>query len=110
MTDRDHEIRQRAFHLWEHAGRPHHRSDEFWSQAEREIVIEEESQRSNNHPVGNKARAKSEAKTKLGRERMAADGQANDKKALESSSVPAEPGKQKKVTKPAVKPKRKRKK
>jgi hypothetical protein len=32
------EIRARARHLWEQAGRPEDRSEEFWLQAEREIM------------------------------------------------------------------------
>ncbi|CCD99064.1 DUF2934 domain-containing protein [Bradyrhizobium sp. STM 3809] len=30
-------IRERAHHLWEQAGRPDGREDEFWYQAEQEI-------------------------------------------------------------------------
>lgn len=37
MTDREQLIRERAHWLWEEAGRPEGRDDEFWRQAEREI-------------------------------------------------------------------------
>ena len=36
------EIRQRAHHLWEMAGRPEGRESEFWHQAERELQEEYE--------------------------------------------------------------------
>jgi hypothetical protein len=31
------QIRKRAFELWEQAGKPEGREDEFWRQAEREL-------------------------------------------------------------------------
>lgn len=34
----DEQIRTRAHHLWEEAGRPDGRAEEFWHQAERELV------------------------------------------------------------------------
>ena len=36
-TDRDMEIRNLAYFLWEKAGRPSGREHEFWGQAAREI-------------------------------------------------------------------------
>ena len=33
--DADHRIRERAYHLWEAAGRPHGREHEFWVEANR---------------------------------------------------------------------------
>jgi len=42
MSDRDHRIREAAYHLWERAGRPDHRSDEFWALAEARIAAEDE--------------------------------------------------------------------
>lgn len=33
----DEQIRERAHQLWERAGRPNDRQDEFWLQAEREL-------------------------------------------------------------------------
>ena len=40
MIDRDQLVRERAYHLWEHAGRPHDRQDEFWYRASSEISAE----------------------------------------------------------------------
>lgn len=40
--EREHRIRQRAYHLWNHEGRPHGRHGEFWERA-RELVGMEES-------------------------------------------------------------------
>ena len=39
-TPREERIRQRAERLWDEAGRPEHRDEEFWHQAEREIAQE----------------------------------------------------------------------
>jgi hypothetical protein len=36
------QIRKRAFELWEQAGKPEGREDEFWNQAQRELQGEEE--------------------------------------------------------------------
>ena len=36
------QIRKRAFELWEQAGRPEGREDEFWNQAQRELQGTEE--------------------------------------------------------------------
>ena len=38
MSEREEEIRRRAYQLWEEAGRPDGRSDEFWLAAEVEIL------------------------------------------------------------------------
>jgi hypothetical protein len=40
MADRDELIRQRAYDLWDRAGRPEGREAEHWHQAEREISDE----------------------------------------------------------------------
>ena len=37
MSASEEMIRQRAYELWEHAGRPHGRSDEFWFGAKAEF-------------------------------------------------------------------------
>ena len=37
----DHDIRERAHRLWERAGRPEGREEEFWHAAEQELRIEE---------------------------------------------------------------------
>lgn len=37
MSDTEQRIRVRAYQLWEQAGRPHERSEEFWFAARREI-------------------------------------------------------------------------
>ena len=36
------QIRKRAFELWEQAGKPEGREDEFWQQAQRELQDAEE--------------------------------------------------------------------
>jgi hypothetical protein len=36
-TSLEQQIRERAFHLWEAAGRPHGQSDRHWLAAEREV-------------------------------------------------------------------------
>lgn len=43
MTDaeREHRIRERAYHLWEADGKPHGRDIEFWERARELEVIEE---------------------------------------------------------------------
>jgi hypothetical protein len=41
-ADRDHRIRERAYHLWESEGRPHGRDLEYWERA-RELIGMEES-------------------------------------------------------------------
>jgi len=41
MNDRQQQIRERAYHLWEKAGYPWFRDEEFWHQAEKEIMLEE---------------------------------------------------------------------
>ena len=38
MDNRDEKVRRRAYQLWEDAGRPDGRSDEFWLAAEIEIL------------------------------------------------------------------------
>jgi hypothetical protein len=38
MSEKHAEIRRRAYHLWEEAGMPEGRSDEFWRAAEMEIL------------------------------------------------------------------------
>ena len=40
--DRDHRIRERAYHLWESEGKPHGRDLEYWERA-RELIGMEES-------------------------------------------------------------------
>ena len=38
---REHRIRERAYHLWEQAGRPHGRDREFWERARELVAIED---------------------------------------------------------------------
>jgi len=38
----EHRVRERAYQLWEAAGRPDGRSDEFWQRAEAEIAVEDQ--------------------------------------------------------------------
>ncbi len=42
-AEREHRIRERAYHLWEDAGRPPGRAEEYWERAERLIGIEDSS-------------------------------------------------------------------
>jgi len=42
MTLREQQIRERAIQLWEAAGRPAGRDDEFWLEAEAQIQAENE--------------------------------------------------------------------
>ncbi len=39
--EREHRIRHRAYHLWEHEGRPHGQDAEFWERARELVGIEE---------------------------------------------------------------------
>jgi hypothetical protein len=39
-TPREERIRERAKRLWEEAGKPEGRDEEFWQRAEREIGVE----------------------------------------------------------------------
>jgi prophage tail gpP-like protein len=68
MSERDHQIRERAYLLWERAGRPHGVGDEFWHQAAAEIAGEAAGKPSNGlaaESVPSKgAKAKSKAKGK----------------------------------------------
>ncbi|WAJ27877.1 DUF2934 domain-containing protein [Antarcticirhabdus aurantiaca] len=41
IRDHDEAVRERAYYLWEKAGRPFGREHEFWAQASREIEGEE---------------------------------------------------------------------
>ena len=43
-TEREQRVRERAYYLWELAGKPGGRATEFWEQAEREIAQEERDQ------------------------------------------------------------------
>jgi hypothetical protein len=42
MNMNEHMIREQAYELWDHAGRPDGRSDEFWFAARAEFEREEE--------------------------------------------------------------------
>jgi hypothetical protein len=44
-TEREQRIRERAYELWEQAGRPDGGAEEFWRQAEREIEEQEDKDR-----------------------------------------------------------------
>ena len=44
-TEREQRIRERAYELWEQAGRPDGGAEEFWRQAEREIEEQEDKAR-----------------------------------------------------------------
>ena len=41
MNSREERVRQRAAELWEQAGKPADRDEEFWYQAEAEIAAED---------------------------------------------------------------------
>ena len=43
MNATEQRIRERAYDLWEHAGRPEHRSHEFWLAAKAELESRERS-------------------------------------------------------------------
>ena len=47
QPDREAKIRERAYEIWERQGRPEGREQEFWDQAEREIVGENEGENVN---------------------------------------------------------------
>lgn len=40
MTEHEQKILERAYQLWEQAGRPEGRDNEFWHQAEAELAAE----------------------------------------------------------------------
>lgn len=42
MTDHDDKIRDRAYQLWDQAGQPEGREQDFWYQAERELSSDDE--------------------------------------------------------------------
>ncbi len=42
MTDADDKIRDRAYQLWDQAGQPEGREEEFWFLAERELSADDE--------------------------------------------------------------------
>ena len=44
----DEQIRERAYQLWEKFGKPEGRTDEFWHQAEQELLNEERSSQRRN--------------------------------------------------------------
>lgn len=41
-TDRDEQLRQRAYRIWEAEGRPDGMEADHWARAERELAVEEE--------------------------------------------------------------------
>jgi hypothetical protein len=43
MDTKEKQLLERAYQLWEEAGRPYGREDEFWLQAERELGGEDKS-------------------------------------------------------------------
>jgi Protein of unknown function (DUF2934) len=45
MTRREQRVRERAYHLWEIAGKPHGDHHRFWQEAEAQIRQEEEDPR-----------------------------------------------------------------
>lgn len=45
MTELEHRIRVRAWHLWQLAGKPADRQEEFWLEAERQITLEARDER-----------------------------------------------------------------
>jgi hypothetical protein len=40
-AEREHRIRERAYQLWEDAGRPPGRAEEYWARAEHQIGVED---------------------------------------------------------------------
>jgi hypothetical protein len=45
MTQKEERIRERAKQIWEQAGKPEGRDEEFWLQAEQQIILEEQDTR-----------------------------------------------------------------
>jgi len=41
MTPREHRVRDRSYKLWNEAGQPKGRDEEFWRQAEDQIAAED---------------------------------------------------------------------
>jgi hypothetical protein len=62
-NDTENQIRQRAFELWEHRGRPEGYETEFWLQAERELKGEENSGEISRGTSANAASAKSRSRS-----------------------------------------------
>lgn len=42
QNDREQQVRERAYALWEQAGKPEGKADDYWQQAEREIGGEDD--------------------------------------------------------------------
>jgi hypothetical protein len=59
MQNMEHIIRERAYHLWNAAGRPEGDADAFWLSAQREILAESLSQVANVKMTGSKKNTKS---------------------------------------------------
>lgn len=57
MQDMEHAIRERAYHMWNDAGRPDGNSDAFWLNAQRELLAQS---------LGQIAKVKSSASKKAG--------------------------------------------
>ena len=45
LTPLEERVRARAERLWDEAGRPEHRDEEFWHEAERQITQEDQARR-----------------------------------------------------------------
>lgn len=56
-TDDDEKVREMAYHLWEQAGRPADRHDEFWHQAREHLKTPPEAPKPGTPPVSDNAKA-----------------------------------------------------
>lgn len=54
MTDADDKIRDRAYQLWDEAGQPEGREQDFWYQAERELSTDDQADSSEEVSTGKK--------------------------------------------------------
>jgi hypothetical protein len=52
MSDRERRIRERAYQLWQLAGQPAGRDDEFWHHAEAEVGAEDQARQVARDQVG----------------------------------------------------------
>ncbi|WP_054165135.1 DUF2934 domain-containing protein [Rhodopseudomonas sp. AAP120] len=58
MQDMDQAIRERAYHMWNEAGRPEGNADAFWLSAQRELLAQSLSQIATVTPAAPKKAAK----------------------------------------------------
>jgi DUF2934 family protein len=64
MSDREHRIRQRAYHFWEQEGRPDGRAHAHWVMAAERVTIEDDQMDMSTAIVSAVTRSKPSRKTK----------------------------------------------